>query len=494
MNRQNNRPKLHNAIRAAGGIGIGGAIVALGIVYLSIASTIPDRLASVLGTRPEAVYRHWIPLALAAALVINVTLATVFRLPRRVTAAGAYLGHIGVIVLAVAAVWYTLGRQSGTGASIRISESQWSVFSHAYTDTGALYVRRADQTEWQKAMSLDFDPLGSDDRGPDAPVLLQQEDAVFRVKEFRQRTRLVRTWRSIGPGGATNRLGSKAVRLAVSTGGRSGEVVLREGTMEAASLPGLLLVRLIGPALLTASVPEDIPVAWIGIPEDGPAVLELRRNGKIVQQRPMKTGETIRLETEGEEISLRVVEVHRNAVEVLQAAAPGPPGDPLTGPALRLRGELAGTEIETWVPYVEFPQMEQSPTAIPSPDGAAFEFAFSRDRFDLPGQAEVISARRTYYTGTMVVKDLASRIRIRSPEGAVEYGTITLNSPVSLGPYQLSQGQWLPEAGQPEVVLVNISSKPGLWLVWVACGLTLSGLVFAFVIKPILVRRKGVPR
>jgi hypothetical protein len=72
--------------------------------------------------------------------------------------------------------------------------------------------------------------------------------------------------------------------------------------------------------------------------------------------------------------------------------------------------------------------------------------------------------------------------------------TLSLNNPVNVGPYQLSQNTWLPEAESATEIIFSVASRPGLWVVWAGCWLIGLGMPIAFYVKPLLLRRGRVQK
>ncbi|HUU60565.1 MAG TPA: hypothetical protein VMZ50_13575, partial [Phycisphaerae bacterium] len=124
-----------NALRAIGSIWAGVLLIALIVLYLSLAS-LPaggDRLARLLGTSVGQLYGHGVLLGLLGALCIVMGTATLTRVRLDLPSAGAWAGHLGVILLAAGSVWYAAERQSGHCITTRTA-SGWTPVAEFYLE------------------------------------------------------------------------------------------------------------------------------------------------------------------------------------------------------------------------------------------------------------------------------------------------------------------------------------------------------------------------
>jgi len=154
------------------------------IVYLSVASAHP-------GGAPHGVYGRRLVLVLWGGLCLNVLLATVFRVPRRPASLGAYLAHVGVLLLAGGAGWYVSSSQAGQCAAFAQADG-WSPIDRFFLDgTAACYIGTEPQID--SAVQNPLPVRRTDDDSPRGLELVLAggpAGAVIRAVQFLPRTRL----------------------------------------------------------------------------------------------------------------------------------------------------------------------------------------------------------------------------------------------------------------------------------------------------------------
>ncbi len=103
---------------------------------------------------------------------------------------------------------------------------------------------------------------------------------------------------------------------------------------------------------------------------------------------------------------------------------------------------------------------------------------------------QTIRVRRVQYKtwpASEVPRDLICDLEIG--EGAAgRKETLALNSPVTIGEFRLSQGRWLPTPATPMQMSFGISTRPGLWGIWVGCAMICLGVPYGFYVKPLIMR------
>jgi hypothetical protein len=75
--------------------------------------------------------------------------------------------------------------------------------------------------------------------------------------------------------------------------------------------------------------------------------------------------------------------------------------------------------------------------------------------------------------------------------GSTRRASLSLNHPVNVGKYQLTQSSWRPNPRRPTAIVLGDASRPGLPIVWTGLALIVFGMPLAFYLKPLLRRGKG---
>ncbi len=98
----------------------------------------------------------------------------------------------------------------------------------------------------------------------------------------------------------------------------------------------------------------------------------------------------------------------------------------------------------------------------------------------LGGELRIETARRRMGPGGRVVDDVRCRGVVVDPRGRREV-LLGLNRPIRVGPYQVALGRW-----DGDAVVLQVTTRPGVWAVWWGLGLIVAGMVWAFHVKPLL--------
>jgi len=460
-------------LRAAGSVWLGVGLLGGLVAYLSLVSMAPQQAGDVLGASPRHLYGHWSALALWAALGGNLLAATIARVPRRLSSLGAYLAHLGVLVLAAGGLWYAAAAVAGFGVSVRTDDG-WSPVDRFYVaEEQAVYLWAPDGaggSDDSKQVRL---PSGADEamdvtvsrdggvrlsvvgvrRGVHltdaAEVRIARADAVDRV--------------SLAPNEPGNyRFDGDG--FVVMYGGDVSERMLRE-LSTAATQPweGLTF---------------DLVLLATGA-EISPTLLVLRPDGSR-ETHSAWPEQPVVLTLGGAEVTLTALQYGRRPTTAPLAEA-------ATDAAI-LRAVVDGKPYTTYVAWSQFPDIAP-PQRFPLPGRRVADVSFGPPQAPLGGRMSVLEARYETFPASAVPKDYLCRVRTEA-NGKTNDVTLRLNHPVRVGAYQISQGTWLPEATAPQVLLFSVRTQPGLPLVWTGCGMILAGMLFAFYIKPLLRRRK----
>jgi hypothetical protein len=123
------------------------------------------------------------------------------------------------------------------------------------------------------------------------------------------------------------------------------------------------------------------------------------------------------------------------------------------------------------------------------PDGQAVLLEFSRSRVSLGCVLHIREAEYLTQPGSVVPKDYRCRVEVETPDGRRE-ALLRLNHPLRVRGLQVSQGAWLPRPQRPMQIQLLVSSRPGVPSVWIGCVLVIAGLLYAFYVKPLVLRRR----
>ena len=214
------------ALLRAGGTWVGVALLAVLAAYMSLASTVPKRLAAALGvvlfSPGESVHEElygYPPFVVAcAALCVNLIVATIVRVPLGWRSLGAWCSHLGVIVLAGGSFWYNYRSVSGDSVTVRV-HGGWSPIRHVYDKRKrAAYVQDAHAAAVQTALGL-LNPRGGP-RDLDVPLAGGGDGVSIRATRFIPMGRIAARWADVSP----NRI--PAVQLRVADGDEAGTIVL----------------------------------------------------------------------------------------------------------------------------------------------------------------------------------------------------------------------------------------------------------------------------
>ena len=166
-----------------------------------------------------------------------------------------------------------------------------------------------------------------------------------------------------------------------------------------------------------------------------------------------------------------------------------PAGQAVSPSAVRLEAGEGDRRDVTHLPLIWAPARDYAEW-VRLPGGRWIGFCYSRLTRPLGGKVDLLGAEYQTQPGSHVPKDYRCDLRV-TREGRERKETLSLNNPVKLGPYQLSQDRWEPATGgQPSVIFLGVRSRPGLPAIWAGCSMIVAGLLWAFYVKPLLLRRR----
>ena len=136
----------------------------------------------------------------------------------------------------------------------------------------------------------------------------------------------------------------------------------------------------------------------------------------------------------------------------------------------------------SWTPIHRFYREED----LRGPPGDADELP----SIPLPAAVQITRAEYVPQEGSPLPKDFLCEVRVTWPDGRVESNlAVSLNHPLRVGPYQISQSSWYPSPQRPMRIVLAVRSRPGLPMIWLGMGLMIAGMLFAFYVKPLILRK-----
>ncbi|MBI5726037.1 MAG: hypothetical protein HZA50_18905 [Planctomycetes bacterium] len=455
------------------GVSLGG----LAAAYLCVASVIPDRLAGLLGAPGGNIFRHWLIVGMAGAAMLNMLLASILHVRRDLPRLGAWLAHGGAMVLAVGAGWFAMDARHGQAVSVKVPRANfWTAMDSFYLpDRFACYVRASipggGQTQTplpiadlQKIRTLDA-PLAGLPDGLSAKAVEYLPDAtltdyvLLELAQGEKRRRVELT--AVNPQHQAD--GFYIIYHPDISENALQELIGKNSPSGFSTDVLLVITRRDSPALAVVVDPEgksrsfDLNICRpVDLTVAGGAVrLEMLTGGlKAIAEHPPAAGER-----------------------------------GICGPALLV--ECRGTDSagKEWrsrqaVPFSQF-QHISLPATIGLPRGGTVELGFAQASLPLPRQISICATTFITHPGSEVPADYICHLNIDRGEN-VRKEVLQLNRPVMVGQYQISQGAWLDDPRRPRMIVLEVSSRPGLWLVWLGMAILALGLVWSILIKPLL--------
>jgi hypothetical protein len=484
-------------IRRAG-TWLGVALIGLLCVYLSLASTAPASVARALGVDPADVYHPAVLGPPCVLLCLTLAAVSVLCIPFRLRHAGAWCSHVGVLVLAIGSLGYAVFRRSGDCAAIR-TRAGWTPIRHVYlTRTFAAYVTAPNEPTPAETPLVGLDARGAAGvQQIDVPIAVPAEGVTVRATGFLGRARVSAEWRDVSP----NRI--PAVQFRITDGPDAAVALLSPSLPEFNQLParGYAMVyragigptqlqRMIAPADPNAGpgMPHDLALMLTG-PEIPPTLAVVRPDGTRWHGR-MEVGKVLDVPLAGRTVQIEPMRFFQHAARVYEATADEPagaaedPGRP-AGAVLKMQVRVGDWQRTTYVPFTAYEHL--SPAQLMDlPDGRVVWLGFSRRRTPLPATVRITDAEYETYPASGIPKNYRCGVEVVSG-GISRSETLSLNQPVQVGPFQLSQGSWEPPgARHPSRIFLVAASRPGLLVIWLGCILAALGFPIAFYVKPLL--------
>ena len=133
-------------------------------------------------------------------------------------------------------------------------------------------------------------------------------------------------------------------------------------------------------------------------------------------------------------------------------------------------------------------------------DGTEIEVLFSRERRRLPAPIALESFELDTHVGgysgaVSTIRNYVSRLRFREQDGWTEPAAIQVNAPTEFGGYWFFQSTWdKPPQGNPgggmNYTGLGVGNRNGVYIQLAGCCLAVTGMLFAFYVKPTIKRRR----
>jgi hypothetical protein len=468
---------MNKVIRAAGSIRLGMVLILVICAYLS-AATIPPAavfMARILGISPSGLYGCWVMILLCTAVCVNTAVGTVTRIVRKWRSAGAYMAHLGIILLAAGSVIYTTAREEGYAVTMLMRDGTWSDIDEYYiADTNVMTARFLNgqlyRTELEKMPG----------EGESVEIKAPHEVEV-RMTGWEKEVQPVETI---------------DIRLEFSTGEKTRfESLTEEHGRDSIDMgsydiqfrahPTMAEIRsLLFPKdhkhKKTGSVrPRVILIVGNMIKPQIAIVMsdDMRRTAPMIINQPVVIPFTFK-----NPVTLTVMGKYLAPGSGDFADTSHPPSS-----AAELEITSGDWKTTTLLPKHRMPGM---PMPVPLPGGKNLFLELMPGSRPLGATIGIDRVEYVPYIGTKMPKDYVTDVTVRR-EGESGKGTIKLNHPVMAGPYQLSQNTWGPEPSQPRWIILGVATRPGIFFIWAGFILLCLSMPVAFYLKPLLVSRKA---
>ncbi len=483
------------------------------IVYIAAASMLlylPEReIFAYTGVSREAFFRaifhapataagaygHPIFLAMVAALCVNILLATLVRIrPCRLNA-GAWISHLGVIVLAAGSVWHASTKVSGD-CSARREPGGWSPIKHVYlSGQYSLYVSDAERSETRQ-VKIENIGLGEHEVEPLAPVVKFPDGLKLGVTDYLPAAVIEQQWKDDAP----NPVPAVLVHVSDSLGERN--VLLCEQYQRHRRSVGDGYVMVCRPGTTPAqleelshaatrpadgAMPYDVGVIVTG-GQIAPSLVIIRSDyGREVL--PLALGEEVQAELGRGTVGVELLRIFTHARRS-NRALPAEANSPGASPAIRVELVEGDWRRTTELPLNDYAHLS-TPHRVDLPRGRMVHLNFARRRVPLPATVWITDTQYLTYPGMTIPKDYVCQVLLEA-NGRQTPARVSLNNPLKVGAFQLSQNAWRPAgSAHPMQVVLGAATRPALGVIWTGCAMVVAGLLYAFYLKRIILRRRN---
>lgn len=150
--------------------------------------------------------------------------------------------------------------------------------------------------------------------------------------------------------------------------------------------------------------------------------------------------------------------------------------------------------------YAGSRRFSYSPRSVRLPDGSAVEIMFSRERRKLPNPValedfELLTHVGGYTGNALTIRNYVSWLRFLDDGEWSDAVPIQVNQPTEYGGYWYFQSSWdPPQRGMPGSGMnytgLGVGNRNGVFIQLAGCCIAVSGMIFAFYVKPILIRQR----
>lgn len=488
----------NNFLGVVGSTYVGVGLIVVIAAYVGAVSVLlqtgDGRVLGLSGTRP---YGHPILLALTGLLVVNLLAASVHRVRLDLPRLGAWLSHAGVVLLLAGSAWYATAAQRGDAISRLVqpppnhpgpAAAAWTpIEDFCLDDTLSVYV---DTDSSRDQLSL------GNLRDRSRVDLSARRDCAgglsVRALRYIDKAVLSEHWTDDAPQPL------HAVEVLVRDGQGSGRALICPAMERFGGLRGQGYILMYHPEateeLLKKSMDRPMPPHM----KDSTLLMIMRGKGVAPQllvmpysgkrtSRQLSPGTCVTAELpEGKvEITLQRFLDHARLSYEAREATTSERGEAV--PAAEVELSQGEWRHRTFLPMAQFPQAAPWQTVLLPGEKVAY-LALSRRSVALGQKIQIVAAKYLANPGTMMPLDYRCEVEL---SGRRE--TIALNHPLSVGPYQFSQGSWSPSGENVQQITLGVASRPGVWLVYLGMILMSAGFPWAFYVKPLLLKRRARP-
>jgi len=483
-------------LNAASSVRLGVMLLTAAGIYLGVATFIEEFSFDRTRLLPKepGIYSHWTLWLLVACFCANLILASCLRVPPRWSHLGAWCSHAGLIVLAAGSAWYALAHVSGNCVIDRTADGWGSARQfHQISRLMAVHVGQGEfPAASQTALSV---PPGRAVTDMDVPIDCGLEGVSIRAVRCIPLARVRVLWHNDSPEPVP------AVMLTVRTGQSAGRYVLCN--QYADTRRASLLIQFVPAPAPEGDRPAGGPHSGTHDPRlmtvyyagQGQPILDIPQSDGTRRREVLSVGRPAAIPTDkGHPIAVQLDRTFTHARRELTADAVGPddrvaPGEAI--PVLKLRIESGDWRLDQTVPFSTY-ESPRSAQRVQLPGGRSINVGFSRFRRPLPEAVRIVEARYETHPASSMPKDYICKLEIGAGR-AVRTETLSLNSPVIVGRYQLLQGSWGDDPANTSRIVFSVGNRPGLPVVWIGCVMICVGIGYAFYVKPLILRRRERP-
>ncbi len=154
---------------------------------------------------------------------------------------------------------------------------------------------------------------------------------------------------------------------------------------------------------------------------------------------------------------------------------------------LRGRGPTADYSSTHWLLFSLYPDVEARPLEVTIPNAGTWEIIYSRQRHELDA---TIAARKLwveYFPGRRGIKSYHSEIRVAPDHGEPGTDRVETNQITTVGRWTLYQSGFADDRWSYSIL--GVGNREGMWIMNAGWVIITLGCLYAFYIKPTLLRR-----